>query len=391
MTFRRRVGLFLLLLSFPKAAAADNITGVCVSGCYIPPPPSGSSSGSSGGTAQPGGIPQTEEEQLRALIDSAEALLQRGKYDLALSEVEEALALRPGDVEAMALRSRIRLAAGYTDTAPGLTAGGGQVFDSGPPAAAPVAVAPAAAAPAAAPPPPPTPTPKPNAVLANLGPASAEQLTTSVVDARGQTVDLRLPIPEQILNSPALGEWRKAMDAVAKRDWAVAAAWFKQGLNKDPANDALIRAADLADFTLRQRQQEEGAKGALQLIDQAFAARDAGDFKRQDAILAQIRNDPRYQDPGAQRWRDLVFEHLEERSLEGGPKPVAQMTEAEKTELLTARLMGEFFAEDCQRIGNAALLAGRTPDAKVAFQAAAALAPHIPYYRRTAETLSGAQ
>ncbi|HEX6102440.1 MAG TPA: hypothetical protein VF031_05280 [Alphaproteobacteria bacterium] len=53
--------------------------------------------------------------------------------------------------------------------------------------------------------------------------------------------------------------------------------------------------------------------------------------------------------------------------------------------------MGESLAEDCQRIGNAALLAGRTTDARVAFQAAAAVAPHIPYYRRTAEALSGVQ
>ena len=60
-----------------------------------------------------------------------------------------------------------------------------------------------------------------------------------------------------------------------------------------------------------------------------------------DAILAQIRNDPRYQDPNAQRWRDLVFAHLEARSLEGGPKLVAQMTEEEKTQLIAQRLMGE--------------------------------------------------
>ena len=219
----------------------------------------------------------------------------------------------------------------------------------------------------------------------------AAAVPTSIVDARGQTVDLRLPIPEQMLNSPALGEWRKAMDAVQKRDWAVAAAWFKQGLIKDPANDALLRAADLADWTLGQRRQEEGAKGALQLIDQAFAARDAGDFARQDAILAEIRSDPRYQDPAAQRWRELVFAHLEARSLEGAAKPAAQMTEEEKTQFIAQQVMGELLAEDCQRFGNAALLEGRTADAKVAFQAAAAVAPHIPYYKRTAETLTGAQ
>ena len=75
--------------------------------------------------------------------------------------------------------------------------------------------------------------------------------------------------------------------------------------------------------------------------------------------------------------RDLVFAHLEARTLEGGSKPAAQMTEAEKTELIAQRLMGELLAEDCQRLGNAALLEGRTADARVAFQAAAAVAPMI--------------
>jgi tetratricopeptide (TPR) repeat protein len=404
MSFPARYVICIALLAAPGPAMAYL---ECHQGAYsticaeVGEPAGGGGGGSGAGPAPAPAIPQTEDEQMRALIDSAEALLARGKLDVALSEIEEALALRPDDSEALAVRDRIRERLGYAKAPPVLPAPGATAtFDAAPadppPAflpmlgdpAQPPAVA-AAPAPAAAPPPP-TPTTKPSTVIANAAPA-AEAVPTSIVDARGQTVDLRLPIPELMQNSPALGEWRKGMDAVTRRDWAVAAAWFKQGLNKDPANDALLRAADLADFTLRQRQQEEAAKGALQLIDQAFAARDAGDFLRQDAILAQIRNDPHYQDPDAQRWRDLVFAHLEARSLEGGPKPVSQMTEAEKTELFAARLMGEFLAEDCQRIGNAALLAGRTTDARVAFQAAATLAPHIPYYRRTAETLSGAQ
>ncbi|MDF2764405.1 MAG: hypothetical protein K0S81_1399 [Rhodospirillales bacterium] len=382
MSSPARYFVWIALFSAPVPAAAYL---ECHQGAYsticaeVGEPAGGSGNGGSGGgPVQTPAIPQTEDEQMRALIDSAEALLARRKYDTALAEIEEALVLRPGDPDALAVRERIRQAAGYANPPPALPATGATAsFDS-------------AAAPASPPP----------AFLPMLGdpaqPAPVETTVaaappTSVVDARGQTVDLRLPVPEQMLNSPALGEWRKAMDAVTRRDWAVAAAWFKQGLNKDPANDALLRAADLADFTLRQRQQEEAAKGALQLIDQAFAARDAGDFQRQDAILAEIRNDPRYRDPAAQRWRDLVFAHLEARSLEGGSKPPAQMTEAEKNGLMTQRLIGELLAEDCQRIGNSALLAGRTADAKVAFQAAAALAPHIPHYQRTAETLNGAQ
>jgi tetratricopeptide (TPR) repeat protein len=399
--------------SMPAAAYLECHQGAYSTICAEVGEPSGgggSGGGSGGAPVQAPAIPQTEDEQMVALLDSAEALLARGKHEQALREIDEALALRPGDPAALAMRSRILASMGQAAAPPALPAPGATAtFDSRPadppPAFLPMLgdpapPAPTAAAPAPADPPPawlptyadpaPTPALKPATVATAEG-ASADPVPTSIVDARGQTVDLRLPIPEQMLNSPALGEWRKAMDAVQKRDWAVAAAWFKQGLNKDPANDALLRAADLADFTLRQRQQEEAAKGALQLIDQAFAARDAGDFQRQDAILAEIRNDPRYQDPAAQRWRELVFAHLEARTLEGGPKPAAQMTEEEKTELIAQRVFGELLAEDCQRFGNAALLEGRTADAKVAFQAAAAVAPHIPYYRRTAETLSAAR
>ena len=393
-SFLRKTLIGIVLLAAPAPAAAYL---ECHQGAYSticaevgPPPSAGGSGGTGGGPAQTPGIPQTEDEQMRALIDSAEALLARGKHDLALREIEEALALRPDDAEALAMRNRIRSAAGYAAAPPVLPAPGAVATFDNPPAAAPPPVA-AAPAPKAAAPAATIPGAKPKTVVAAVAPAAADSVSTSIVDARGQTVDLRLPIPEQMLNSPALGEWRKGMDAVQRRDWQLAAAWFKQGLNKDPANDALLRAAALADWTLSQRKQEEAANGALMLLDQAFAARDAGDLKRRDAILAEIRNDPHYQDPSAQRWRDLVFAHLEELSLAGGPKPVAQMSEAEKTELLAARLMGEALAEDCQRIGNAALLAGRTTDARVAFQAAATLAPHIPYYRGTAETLSGAQ
>lgn len=395
MSFPARYVICIALLAAPSPAVAYL---ECHQGAYsticaeVGEPAGGGGGGSGGGPAPAPAIPQTEDEQMRALIDSAEALLARGKLDTALTEIEEALALRPNDSEALAVRDRIRERLGYAKAPPALPA----------PAAPPPAFLPMLGDPAQ---PPvvagsPAPADPPPAFLPMLGdstqPAASPTpevvaVPTSIVDARGQTVDLRLPIPELMLNSPALGEWRKAMEAVKQRDWAVAAAWFKQGLNKDPANDALIRAASLADWTLAQRREDQTAQGALQLIDQAFAARDAGDFARRDAILAQIRSDPRYQDPGAQRWRDLVFAHLEARSLEGAAKPASQMTEAEKSELLSQRLMGEFFAEDCQRIGNAALLAGRTTDARVAFQAAATLAPHIPYYRRTAETLSGAQ
>ena len=392
-----RKSLLWILLLLPSVPAAAYLE--CHQGAYSqicaevgPPPSAGAPGNSSGAPGQTPGIPQTEDEQLRALIDSAEALLARGKFDLALREIEEALALRPDDAEAMTLRGRIRSRAGYADlpATPAVPDPSAVNFDSAPPASPPPVAAPAVGAPVADAPAP-SPAAKPKPTVATVAPASVDPAPTSIVDARGQTVDLRLPVPEQMLNSPALGEWRKGMDAVLRRDWQLAAAWFKQGLNKDPANDALIRAAGLADWTFQQRQQEAAASGALRLIDQAFEVRDAGDRKRYDTILAEIRNDPHYQDPKARRWRDLVFARLEERSLAGGPKPYAQMSEEEKTELAAARLMGEALAEDCERIGNAALIANRVAEAKAAFQAAAALAPHIPYYQRAADAVGPTQ
>ena len=56
---------------------------------------------------QLGGIAETEEEQYWAFRDSAEALLARAMYAVALQEIEEALLLRPGDPEATALRASI--------------------------------------------------------------------------------------------------------------------------------------------------------------------------------------------------------------------------------------------------------------------------------------------
>ena len=56
-------------------------------------PTGGGGGGSGGAPVQTPAIPQTEDEQMQALIDSAEALLARRKYDVALAEIEEALVL----------------------------------------------------------------------------------------------------------------------------------------------------------------------------------------------------------------------------------------------------------------------------------------------------------
>ena len=347
------VALITLLAAGQHQVHAACALGTCIDGTLNRTP---SNSGAGGGSyynpaPPPSPAPtltpeQREAQEVEGLLDSAEALIRMGKFDTALSEVNEVLAIRPSDPDAIALRQRIMLAL------------------NGPAPSAPA--------------------PMPSPVL-------DAALPTSVVDARGQTVDLRLPIPALIEASSALGEWRKGMDAVRQRDWKVAAAWFKQGLLKDPGNDALRRAADLADWTIKFRDQEQSGRGAMSLIDRAFDARDSGDRATYENTLAQIRNHPNYADPQAQRWRDLVFQRLEERSLAGGPKPYAQMTPDERLALTTERLMGEAMAEDLERMGTSALLDNRPADARTALRASATVAPHIPYYKRYADALDAAR
>lgn len=290
-----------------------------------------------GGTQQPPPVetkrPPSPEETRQGLLDSAEALLARGMLKEALRELDEALEADPGDAEAAALRARIQSA----------TVGS-----------------------------------RPQPVV---------NTDTSVVDARRTGVNLALPVPEQMNNSAAMEEWLRGMDAVKARDWVLAAAWFRKGLQKDPSNGALQRAAELSDFTKAMRDQEAAASGVLLKIDAAFAAQDAGDRGTYDRIMAEIRNSPYYGDPQAKRWREIVFQRIEERSLAGGPKPYARMTQQERIALTYDRLTGEALAEDCERIATAALVNGRVDDARLALQAAVTLAPHISYYRRYAEIL----
>ena len=81
-SFLRKTLIGIVILAAPAPAAAYL---ECHQGAYSticaevgPPPSAGGSGGTGGGPAQTPGIPQTEDEQMRALIDSAEALLARG-------------------------------------------------------------------------------------------------------------------------------------------------------------------------------------------------------------------------------------------------------------------------------------------------------------------------
>lgn len=60
-----------------------------------------------------------------------------------------------------------------------------------------------------------------------------------------------LPRLEEVENSPGYEAWLRGMDAVVKRDWVLAAAWFGTAQLRDPTNGAFQRAVELSVWTLK--------------------------------------------------------------------------------------------------------------------------------------------
>lgn len=82
------------------SADASSVKGVCVSNCNIAPPPT---------VQKPEeDRPLTEEEQVQALFDSVEGLMAMNKWNDALREVDEILAMQPGNSQALTLRNQIQ-------------------------------------------------------------------------------------------------------------------------------------------------------------------------------------------------------------------------------------------------------------------------------------------
>ncbi len=71
-------------------------------------------------------------------------------------------------------------------------------------------------------------------------------------------------------NSPGYQAWLRGMDAVAQHDWELAAAWFGTAQLRDPNNEALQRAVDLAEWTRDfYRRPDARAAASLQLPQDA--------------------------------------------------------------------------------------------------------------------------
>ena len=290
-----------------------------------------------------GGIPTTAEEQYWAFYDSAAALHARGKNRVALQEVDEALRLRPGDADAVALRESILAALHPPASAPALAGAkrdeAARLTDSGPPAQQPTAQIPA---------------------------------VPSLVDRLGRTVVLRLPLPILLVQSPALDAWSRALDRLVERDLFGAEALLWQGLLKDPGNAALRRAAHLLDFVRR-------------LGGSAPAPKTVAQIDLEQAALALVGGGGIPLGPDLERWRQLVLAYLQGR----GFGTAVRLSEPQKVRPEAALLFGQVLGEACMRAAEAALVDRQVDDALLALQAAAVLAPRSADLRRWVATLDG--
>lgn len=61
--------------------------------------------------------------------------------------------------------------------------------------------------------------------------------------------DRSVPCLEEVENSPGYEAWLRGMDAVVRRDWILAAAWFGTAQLRDPDNVAFRRAVDISEWT----------------------------------------------------------------------------------------------------------------------------------------------
>ncbi|MBM4442539.1 MAG: hypothetical protein FJ027_19145, partial [Candidatus Rokubacteria bacterium] len=217
---------------------------------------------------------------------------------------------------------------------------GGLGFMPSPPPA-PASTAPVSGAPVAA--------PAANTAsgrTAAIVPPSSDPL---IVDTRGAQIDLRLPKLDEIETSPAAGEARKAMIAVVERDWEIARVWFQQALIKDPANAALRRSADLADWTYRRQKEERAANQMFPLIDLAFEARARNDVARYRVLITQVMAHPQYRAPDTELFKRLVDDYYHAQTLGTTPAAVAAMTPRQRENALMDVLFREMVAEDAAR------------------------------------------
>jgi len=72
-----------------------------------------------------------------------------------------------------------------------------------------------------------------------------------IVDARDVPSGLPTLVEDSIPDTPAGDRFRKGFQAITRRDWRVAVAWFQDALNRDPGNPELLRLVDFSQYTLK--------------------------------------------------------------------------------------------------------------------------------------------
>jgi len=110
-----------------------------------------------------------------------------------------------------------------------------------------------------------------------LPPIPAPTNASKVVDTRGVAKDgayLTAQVPE-LARSPAADRITKGFQAVISHDWPVALAWWQEALQRDPANVALKRSVDLAQWMVDRR--KAVAAGPVTPLSAAIHAAARGD------------------------------------------------------------------------------------------------------------------
>jgi len=82
-------------------------------------------------------------------------------------------------------------------------------------------------------------------------PSDATPVRASPPPLPPQPPSFRRGVPrlEEVENSPGYEAWLRGMDAVVRRDWVLAAAWFGTAQLRDPTNAAFQRATELSEWT----------------------------------------------------------------------------------------------------------------------------------------------
>ena len=208
-------------------------------------------------------------------------------------------------------------------------------------------------------------------VVAGKKPCPAMPNTdASVVDARCVPRDgayLTAQVPE-LARSPAADRITKGFQAVIKHDWPAALAWWKDALQRDPANAALKRSVDLAQWMVDRRKATAAGPVTppLSIAIQAASRGDNAEAIRQFEIV-------KADNPASAPYVDSMIAEIRKKS----ERAVRQATENYKFEQMLRA-----YAQDTFDEGLSKLTIGDEKGAQEAFDKADYLSRSLPAEQR---------